>query len=108
MEDTKEDDVSLVHPNGIPSKVALRIRSNTQEFMSDFNNGYRVKHSSKLNIRATTLISIVLNTISKIWKHVARREIYRMRVRMDVRLLEFVDPDEYERFKKSAKRPVPS
>ncbi|KAL3676225.1 hypothetical protein R1sor_026173 [Riccia sorocarpa] len=123
-----EDDESLIPPKGIPSEVALRIRYNTNEFFPDFNS-QRTWDSGKLNIRdkcsnvflkknwrrlelhgvkvdwSTVDLSIVLNTISRERRLAARREVYRMKVKMDGRLVEPVDPDEADKSQKRRKKP---
>ncbi|KAL3675508.1 hypothetical protein R1sor_025456 [Riccia sorocarpa] len=92
-----KDDESLIPPKGIPGEVALGIRYNTNEFFPDFNS-QRTWDSVDL--------SIALNTISKERRLAARREVYRLKVKMDGRLVEPVDPDEADKSQKRKKKPA--
>ncbi|KAL3688393.1 hypothetical protein R1sor_014702 [Riccia sorocarpa] len=51
-------------------------------------------------------LSIALNTISKERRLAARREVYRLKVKMDGRLVEPVDPDEADKSQKRKKKPA--
>ncbi|KAL3691218.1 hypothetical protein R1sor_004869 [Riccia sorocarpa] len=53
---------------------------------------------------STVDLSIAMNTISKERRHAARRELYRLRARMDGRLVEPTDPDADEKSQKMMKR----
>ncbi|KAL3693691.1 hypothetical protein R1sor_007342 [Riccia sorocarpa] len=53
---------------------------------------------------STVDLSIGLNTISRERRLAARREIYRMKVKMDGRLVEPVDPDEADKSQKRKKK----
>ncbi|KAL3679409.1 hypothetical protein R1sor_022365 [Riccia sorocarpa] len=53
---------------------------------------------------STVDLSIAMNTISKERRHAARRELYRLRARMDGRLVERTDPDAAEKSQKMMKR----
>ncbi|KAL3693656.1 hypothetical protein R1sor_007307 [Riccia sorocarpa] len=53
---------------------------------------------------STVDLSIALNTISKERRLAARREVYRLKVKMDGRLVEPVDPDEADKSQKRKKK----
>ncbi|KAL3684473.1 hypothetical protein R1sor_002495 [Riccia sorocarpa] len=55
---------------------------------------------------STVDLSIALNTISKERRLAARREVYRLKVKMDGRLVEPVDPDEADKSQKRKKKPA--
>ncbi|KAL3675671.1 hypothetical protein R1sor_025619 [Riccia sorocarpa] len=55
---------------------------------------------------STVDLSITLNTISKERRLAARREVYRLKVKMDGRLVEPVDPDEADKSQKRKKKPA--
>ncbi|KAL3681770.1 hypothetical protein R1sor_024726 [Riccia sorocarpa] len=55
---------------------------------------------------STIVLSIALNTISRERRLAARREVYRMNVKMDGRLVEPVDPDEADKSQKRKKKPA--
>ncbi|KAL3702564.1 hypothetical protein R1sor_020586 [Riccia sorocarpa] len=55
---------------------------------------------------STVDLSIALNTISRERRLAARREVYRMKVKMDGRLVEPVDPDEADKSQKRKKKPA--
>ncbi|KAL3700284.1 hypothetical protein R1sor_018306 [Riccia sorocarpa] len=55
---------------------------------------------------STIDLSIALNTISRERRLAARREVYRMKVKMDGRLVEPVDPDEADKSQKRKKKPA--
>ncbi|KAL3675554.1 hypothetical protein R1sor_025502 [Riccia sorocarpa] len=55
---------------------------------------------------STVDLSIALNTISREGRLAARREVYRMKVKMDGRLVEPVDPDEANKSQKRKKKPA--
>ncbi|KAL3677105.1 hypothetical protein R1sor_027053 [Riccia sorocarpa] len=95
-------ETSLIPPNGVPGEICLGIRVNVEEFKKDFTSGDRVWSSGKLNIRDNSpLIYPKLPTPSlNERKMAARRELFRMRVRMDGRLVETMDPDEMEKSQK--------
>ncbi|KAL3684484.1 hypothetical protein R1sor_002506 [Riccia sorocarpa] len=56
---------------------------------------------------STVDLSIALNTISRERRLVARHEVYRMKVKMDGRLVEPVDPDEADKSQKRKKNRRP-
>ncbi|KAL2609865.1 hypothetical protein R1flu_028438 [Riccia fluitans] len=103
----EDEDLQLIPPNGIPGSVALGINFNCDVFKHDFlMSRRRLARSGKINIRdkcmvkwtwSTVDISIPLNTISREMRMSARRELYRMKVKMDGKLVEPFDPDELER-----------
>ncbi|KAL3675894.1 hypothetical protein R1sor_025842 [Riccia sorocarpa] len=55
---------------------------------------------------STVDLSIALNTILRERRLAARREVYRMKVKMDGRLVEPVDPDEVDKSQKLKKKPA--
>ncbi|KAL3694144.1 hypothetical protein R1sor_007795 [Riccia sorocarpa] len=55
---------------------------------------------------STVDLSIALNTISRERRLAARREVYRLKVKMDGRLVEPVDPDEADKSQKRKKKPA--
>ncbi|KAL3689420.1 hypothetical protein R1sor_015729 [Riccia sorocarpa] len=55
---------------------------------------------------STVDLSIALNTILRERRLAARREVYRMKVKMDGRLVEPVDPDEADKSQKRKKKPA--
>ncbi|KAL3687019.1 hypothetical protein R1sor_013328 [Riccia sorocarpa] len=93
------DEVSLIPPNGIPGEVCLGIQVNVEEFKNDFTSGHRL-HGVKVDW-TTVDLSQAINTVSYDRRMAARRELFRMRVRMDGRLVETMDPDEMEKSQKS-------
>ncbi|KAL3685209.1 hypothetical protein R1sor_003231 [Riccia sorocarpa] len=96
------DETSLIPPNGVPGEVCLGIRVNVEEFKKDFSSGDRL-HGVKVDW-STVDLSQATNTVSYEREMAARRELFRMRVRMDGRLVETMDPDEMEKSQKG-KRP---
>ncbi|KAL3691687.1 hypothetical protein R1sor_005338 [Riccia sorocarpa] len=92
------DEVSLIPPNGIPGEVCLGIRVNVDEFKNDFTSGHRL-HGVKVDW-TTVDLSQAINAVSYERRMAARRELFRMRVRMDGRLVETTDPDEMEKSQK--------
>ncbi|KAL3688127.1 hypothetical protein R1sor_014436 [Riccia sorocarpa] len=55
---------------------------------------------------STVDLSIALNTRSRERRLAARREVYRLKVKMDGRLVEPVDPDEADKSQKCKKKPA--
>ncbi|KAL3694821.1 hypothetical protein R1sor_008472 [Riccia sorocarpa] len=55
---------------------------------------------------STVDLSIALNTISRERRLAARHEVYRMKVKMDGRLVEPVDPDEADKSQERKKKPA--
>ncbi|KAL3698176.1 hypothetical protein R1sor_012252 [Riccia sorocarpa] len=92
------DETSLIPPNGIPGEICLGIRVNVEEFKKDFTSGDRL-HGVKVDWSTVDLFQAT-NTVSNERKMAARRELFRMRVRMDGRLVETMDPDEMEKSQK--------
>ncbi|KAL3683500.1 hypothetical protein R1sor_001522 [Riccia sorocarpa] len=92
------DETSLIPPNGVSGEVCLGIRVNVEEFKKDFTSGDRL-HGVKVDW-STVDLSQATNTVSYERKMAARRELFRMRVRMDGRLVETMDPDEMEKSQK--------
>ncbi|KAL3680114.1 hypothetical protein R1sor_023070 [Riccia sorocarpa] len=92
------DETLLIPPNGVPGEVCLGIRVNVEEFKKDISSGDRL-HGVKVDW-STIDLSQATNTVSYERKMVARRELFRMRVRMDGRLVETMDPDEMEKSQK--------
>ncbi|KAL3697188.1 hypothetical protein R1sor_011264 [Riccia sorocarpa] len=98
MDVPSPDEVSLIPPNGIPGEVCLGIRVNVEEFKNDFTSGHRL-HGVKVDW-TTVDLSQAINTVSYERRMAARRELFRMKVRMDGRLVETMDPDEMEKSQK--------
>ncbi|KAL3700713.1 hypothetical protein R1sor_018735 [Riccia sorocarpa] len=92
------DEVSLIPPNGIPGEVCLGIRVNVDEFKNDFTSGHRL-HGVKVDW-TTVDLSQAINAVSYERRMAARRDLFRMRVRMDGRLVETTDLDEMEKSQK--------
>ncbi|KAL3701683.1 hypothetical protein R1sor_019705 [Riccia sorocarpa] len=92
------DETSLIPPNGVPGEVCLGIRVNVEEFKKDFSSGDKL-HGVKVDW-STVDLSQATNTVFYERKMAARRELFRMRVRMDGRLVETMDPDEMEKSQK--------
>ncbi|KAL3681326.1 hypothetical protein R1sor_024282 [Riccia sorocarpa] len=96
--DAPSAETSLIPPNGVPGEVCLGIRVNVEEFKKDFTSGDRL-HGMKVDL-TTVDLSQATNTVSYERNMAARRELFRMRVRMDGQLVETKDPDEMEKSQK--------
>ncbi|KAL3690241.1 hypothetical protein R1sor_016550 [Riccia sorocarpa] len=92
------DETSLIPPNGVPGEICLGIRVNVEEFKKDFTSGDKL-HGVKVDW-STVDLSQATNTVSNERKMAAWRELFRMRVQMDGRLVETMDPDEMEKSQK--------
>ncbi|KAL3686565.1 hypothetical protein R1sor_009139 [Riccia sorocarpa] len=85
----------LAQPPYVPPKV--EVRKSFLHYAGLELHGLKVDWS-------TDDLSIAMNTISKERRHAARRELYRLRARMDGRLVEPTDPDADEKSQKMMKR----
>ncbi|KAL3701236.1 hypothetical protein R1sor_019258 [Riccia sorocarpa] len=88
------DETSLIPPNGVLGEVCLGIRVNVEELKKDFTSGHRL-HGVRVDW-TTVDLSQAINTVSYERRMATRRELFQMRVRMDGRLVEVMDPNELD------------
>ncbi|KAL3676438.1 hypothetical protein R1sor_026386 [Riccia sorocarpa] len=84
---------------GNPPKAEVTVRKSFLHYAGLELHGMKMDWS-------TVDLSIALNTISRERRLVARHEVFRMKVKMDGRLVEPVDPDETDKSQKRRKKPA--